>query len=78
MKTRAFVVTNLKGSFNFGKYLGRVRGWLLSDTLFRIGYKLFVFGATAPPPERDRNCSCTRFLDHTQRRTIVGRTPLDE
>ena len=38
---------------------------------------LFVcFGATAP--QRARASSFTRFLDHTQRRTIVSRTPLDE
>ena len=37
---------------------------------------LFVFGATAP--QLARASSFTRFLDHTQRRTTVGRTPLDE
>jgi len=36
----------------------------------------FVFGATAP--ERDRASSFLRFIDHTQRRSAVGRTPLDE
>ena len=34
----------------------------------------FSFGATPPPP---LGTSFTRFLDHTQRRTTVGRTPLD-
>jgi len=37
---------------------------------------LFVFGATAP--QWARTSSCTKFLDHTQRRTTVIRTPLDE
>ena len=37
---------------------------------------LFVFGATAP--HWGTASSFTRFLDHTQRRTTVGRTPLDE
>jgi hypothetical protein len=37
---------------------------------------LFVFGAIAP--QWARTPSFTRFLDHTQRRTIVGRNPLDE
>jgi len=37
---------------------------------------LFVFGATSP--RWARASSFTRFLDHTQRRTTVGRTPLDE
>jgi hypothetical protein len=39
-------------------------------------YLLFVFAATAS--QRARGSSFTRFLDHTQRRTTVGRTPLDE
>ena len=37
---------------------------------------LFVFGATAP--QWAIASSFTRFLDHTQRRTTVGRTPLGE
>ena len=39
---------------------------------------LFVFGSTAPPPPPQwvGVSLCTRFLDHTQRRTTVGRTPL--
>jgi len=37
---------------------------------------LFVFGATSP--QWARASSFTRFLDHTQRRTTLGRTPLDE
>ena len=36
----------------------------------------FVFGPTAP--QGTRASSFTRFLDHTQRRTTVGRTPLDD
>ena len=35
----------------------------------------FVFGATAP--KWARASSFTRFLDHTQQRTTVGRSPLD-
>jgi len=37
---------------------------------------LFVFGSTAP--QWARNSSFMSFLDHTQRRTTVGSTPLDE
>ena len=37
---------------------------------------LFVFVATAP--QWAMASSFTRFLDHTQRRTTVGRTPLGE
>jgi hypothetical protein len=40
---------------------------------------LFVCGATAPPPPKwARASSFTRFIDHTQRRTTVSRTPLDK
>jgi len=37
---------------------------------------LFFFGATGapPPPQWARASSFIRFLDHTQRRTTVGRT----
>ena len=39
----------------------------------------FVFGATAPPPPQwARASSFTKFLDHTQGRTTVGKTPLGE
>ena len=42
-------------------------------------YIFFYFGATAPPhPHWARASSFTRFLDHTQQHTTVGRTPLDE
>jgi len=37
----------------------------------------FKLGATAPP-QWARASSFTRFLDHTQPRTTVGRIPLDE
>ena len=41
---------------------------------------LFVFGPTAPPPvpQWATPSLLTRFVDHTQRRTAVGKTPLDE
>jgi len=38
----------------------------------------FVFVATAPPPQLARASSFTTFLGHTQRRTTVGMTPLEE
>ena len=49
------------------------------DTFTATSYQVcsFVFGATAPP-HWVRASSFTRFLDHTQRRTTVGRIPLDE
>jgi len=39
-------------------------------------YIFFCFGATAPSGARAS--LFTSFLNHTQRRTAVGRTPLDE
>ena len=39
-------------------------------------YFYFSFGATAP--QWAMASPFTRFLDHTQRRTTIGRTPLDE
>ena len=45
----------------------------------RKGVCLFVCLLVArQPPQWARDSSFTRFLDHTQRPTIVGRTPLDE
>ena len=52
---------------------------LLNWNVFEIIYlnwNVFVFGATAP--QWAMTSSFTRFLDHTQRRTTVGRTPMDE
>jgi hypothetical protein len=43
---------------------------------FSANYSLFFFDATAPQWVRDS--SFTSILDHTQRRTTVGETPLDE
>ena len=51
----------------------KAKCWAASPTRLRI---FFFFGATAP--QWARASSFTRFLDHTQRRTAVGRTPLDE
>ena len=47
----------------------------LDERQVNVNY-MFVLGATAP--HWARASSFTRFLDHTQRRTTVGRTPLDE
>ena len=47
------------------------RAWPIWIFLF-----YFIFGMTAP--QWTRASSYTRFVDHTQRRTRVGRTPLDE
>jgi len=38
----------------------------------------FCLCPNSPPPRRTRASSFTTFLDHTQRRATVGRTPLDE
>jgi hypothetical protein len=43
-----------------------------------ITFLLFLFGATAPPPQWARASSFTKFLDHTQWCATVCRTPLGE
>ena len=49
--------------------------WMIfCSDLYRNCTNLFVFGATALLWAR--SSSFTKFLDHTQRRTTVGRTPL--
>jgi len=44
--------------------------------LISISSLFFCFWSDSP--QWDTTSSLTRFLDHTQRRTTVGRTPLDE
>ena len=48
---------------------------LHNDELYYVFVCLFL---ARQPPQWARASSFTRFLDHTQRRTTVGRTPLDE
>jgi len=56
---------------------GRYMFLRLIQRILSLFVCLFLcFGATAP--QWARSSSFTRFLDHTQRRTTVGRTPLDE
>jgi hypothetical protein len=43
-----------------------------------IDYILLLFLLWRCDPTQVLASSCLRFLDHTQRRTRVGRTPLDE
>ena len=53
---------------------------LFSASPVGIIFCFFVFWRISPPPlpQWAMASSFTRFLDHTQRRTTVGRTPLDE
>ena len=53
-------------------------GWTVTIcfSLLLFYFNFFVLGATAP--QCARAVSFTRFLDHTQRRTTFGMTPLDE
>ena len=48
--------------------------WPCDDWLNTL--HIFVFGSTAP--QWARTTSFTKFLDHTQRHTTVGKTPLEE
>jgi hypothetical protein len=48
---------------------------LCSPTMYVL---LFIYFLWLCSPAQAMASSSTRFLDHTQRRTTVGRTPLDE
>ena len=59
--------------FPFQQNLTRITSTLHVD---QYNFLLLLCGAAAPT--RAMASSFTRLLDHTQRRTTVGRTPLDE
>jgi len=48
----------------------------LPTHIYQFCWIYFCLGVIAP--QWARTSSFTRFLDHTQRRTTVGRTPMDE
>jgi len=64
------------------KHVAQEEGGAVTVPRDRLKLSEFVclfFGATAPPPPQWASASSfTGFLDHTQWRTTVGRTPLDE
>ena len=49
--------------------------FLIANFWFSVFSSFFL---ARQPPQWAKASSFTRFLDHTQRRTTVGRTPLDE
>jgi len=49
-----------------------------NDNLSEFAAAIWFWRDSPPPPQWVRTSSFTRFLDHTQRRAAVGRTPLDE
>ena len=53
------------------------RKWLTDDVKHWILRSVFFF-IWRDSPQRARASSFTRSLDHTQRRTTLGKTPLDE
>ena len=72
---------------DIGKIMGHISTLCISVLLVKVvgivttDFKgvlicFFFFGATVP--QWAMASSFTRFLDHTQRRTSVGRTALDE
>ena len=70
----------LTWSEGVGWMLGR---WKVSPMTFvyyfiYVFIYLFTYLFWCDSPQWARASSFTRFLDHTQRRTTVGRTPLDE
>jgi hypothetical protein len=83
LKIRAWDV-NALSTVNFAELLqrlvlqGQVVLTLSKKVLrfFQMSVCLSVFGATGP--QLATASSFTRFLDHTQRRTTVGETPLGE
>ena len=68
-----FTVTNTKTQVVYNRWCATSVGNVHWGTFCA---HLFVFGTTAP--QWVRASSFTGFLDHTQRRTTVGRTHLDE
>jgi hypothetical protein len=56
---------------------GRLRNWSLDNTVCKYIY-FFLLLLWRDSPQWARASSFTRFLDHTQRRTTVSRTPLNE
>ena len=62
------------------RYYGRNVGQLLPNSDLKMWRCLFLFVCYLwrCGPTRAVTSSFLRFLDHTQRRTTVGRTPLDE
>jgi len=66
----------------YSKYVFSLNYVMMADTFNFVNgqtknMSFFVLGPP-PPPQWARDTSITRFLDHTQRRTTFGRTPLDE
>jgi len=57
------------------RVLWQIKCWIFDASSWLFYTKHLVFGATAP--QWARASSFMRFLDHTQWRTTVGRTPLD-
>ena len=52
--------------------------WKKAENLWLRLSNLFFWGGDATAPQWAKASSFTRYLDYTQRRTAVGRTPLDE
>ena len=57
------------------KYKPKFTVWLIN---LPVSYFYFFFFVGAVAPRGARTSSFLKFLDHTQRRTTVGRAPLDE
>jgi len=85
-----FIERGIKSTFCIiGNFCSRTFGWCYIEgwlaycgVVFRIGFLvifcLFVCLFLARQPPVGHGLLIHRFLDHTQRRTTVGRTPLDE
>jgi hypothetical protein len=70
------VVFSVRLELNICTPCDRSEQWTRMISVAAWDTAFFLFGATAP--QGARASTFTRFLDHTQRRTTVSRTPLDE
>jgi hypothetical protein len=60
------------------EHTDRISVWVNKSIKSEINATLYFFPFGATAPQWARTLSFTKFLYHTQRRTTVGRTPLEE
>ena len=65
-------------SEKLGLHAGNVKFNTQNEDWISIGLRIIIYFLWRCGPTRAMATSVLRFLDHTQRCTTVGRTPLDE
>jgi hypothetical protein len=77
-----FLLYQILVGFLYNRYTGELLTNLYptqkNDAIFKVLFVCFWRVGPPPSPQWGRASSFTRFLDHIQRRTTVGRTPLNE